>query len=493
MKAQQLKNAILQLAIQGKLVPQDPNDEPASVLLGKIQAEKDRLIAEGKIKKSKKSADKAPYTFDDLPFEIPNSWEWVRLGDIMSVLNGDRGKNYPSKDKLHDKGIPFISAINLDNGIVSDKHLKFLNERQYNLLNSGKLQFNDIVLCIRGSLGKNGIFLYSKGAIASSLVILRLYNFELLNLDYVFTYLNSPLIKDEINKYNNGTAQPNLSSKNVENFVFPLPPLSEQHRIVAKIEELLPFIDQYDQKEQLLTALNKNFPEQLKKSILQAAIQGKLTEQQDTDEPAIELVKRIQEEKLRLISEKKLKKPKGQAVVFDPDNLQCVKFPFEIPKNWVWARLEHIANITMGSSPKGESINEINNGYEFHQGKSSFGQVFINKNDKFTSEPITFAYKNSILICVRAPVGEVNITDRDICIGRGLASIEPLLISHLFLYYWLLPFKTTFIQKATGSTFLAITADVLKKQLIPLPPIAEQHRIVEKIELLLNQENRLSL
>ena len=253
-----LKKSILQEAVQGKLVPQNPDDGPASVLLERIRAEKQKLIKAGKIKKSKHESviitrDKIPYEIvdgkerciaDDVPFEIPESWCWCRLSHLYSILNGDRGKNYPSKDKLKKHGIPFISAINLDGTkVVEDDKLLCVDETQYNLLNNGKLIKDDIVVCIRGSLGKHARCQLDRGAIASSLVIMRSYCHSNVFASYLMLYLDSPLFFTEIKKYDNGTVQPNLAAKCLEEFFIPLPPLAEQKRIVEKIEELIPMIN----------------------------------------------------------------------------------------------------------------------------------------------------------------------------------------------------------------------------------------------------------
>lgn len=235
-----LKKSILQEAIQGKLVPQDPNDEPASVLLQRIRKEKEQLVKDGKLKK--KDLVTTPISDEEKPFEIPESWEWCRLEEILQFINGDRGKNYPSKDKLQLNGeIPFISAINIESGTISRNNLLFLNREQYDALGSGKLLKNDIVVCIRGSLGKACIYPYEIGAIASSLVITRRY--ITLSNKYILNYIKSPLFFEEVDKYNNGTAQPNLGARDVMKFLIPLPPLAEQHRIVSKIEDLFAQIE----------------------------------------------------------------------------------------------------------------------------------------------------------------------------------------------------------------------------------------------------------
>ena len=238
----QIKEKILQMAIQGKLVEQRPEEGSAEDLYQQIQEEKANLIKEGKLKKEKPLA---PIADDEIPFDIPDSWRWVRVADLIQVLNGDRGKNYPSKDKLKEKGIPFVSASNLDGKtVVKDSNLKCLSEEQYSLLRAGKLQKDDILVCIRGSLGKCATYPFDKGAIASSLIICRPYIQKKSEItDYVMNYLKSNLFYSEISKYDNGTAQPNLAAKDFCKFLLPLPPLAEQKRIVAKVEELLALCD----------------------------------------------------------------------------------------------------------------------------------------------------------------------------------------------------------------------------------------------------------
>ena len=250
------KSKILDLAIRGKLVPQNPNDEPASILLKRIREEKESLIKQGKIKHDKKESiiykgDDNSYLekfcsstvvdiTEEIPFDLPQGWRWCRLKEIVQIINGDRGSNYPAKNKLHDNGIPFVSASNIDDGIVShESGMKYMSQEQYSLLRAGLLQYNDIVYCIRGSLGKCGIFPYEHGAIASSLVIVRPFVKASSITDYVMIYLNSALAFSEIKKYDNGTAQPNLAAKDFENFLIPLPPLNMINMIVKKYNQLM--------------------------------------------------------------------------------------------------------------------------------------------------------------------------------------------------------------------------------------------------------------
>ncbi|MDU2545113.1 MAG: restriction endonuclease subunit S, partial [Finegoldia magna] len=235
-----MKKSLLQEAIKGKLVEQRSEEGTSEELYKLIQEEKNKLVKEGKIKKQKPLEE---IKEDEIPFDIPENWKWVRLGDVFQFINGDRGKNYPAKSKLKETGkIPFISAINLKDGTVDKKDLLYLDLIQYEKLRSGKLLKNDIVLCIRGSLGKCCIYPFEKGAIASSLVILR--NYKDINLLFLLSYLNSYLFFSETKKYDNGTAQPNLSALNAKKILLPLPPLAEQKRIVEKLDEMLPYCDE---------------------------------------------------------------------------------------------------------------------------------------------------------------------------------------------------------------------------------------------------------
>lgn len=221
-------------------------------------------------------------------------------------------------------------------------------------------------------------------------------------------------------------------------------------------------------------------PEQLKASILQYAIQGKLVEQRPEEGTAEDLYKTIQEEKQKLIKAGKIKKEKPL------DEITEDEMPFDIPDSWKWVRIGDIYALTMGQSPDGNSVSKGTDGMEFHQGKVFFGKDYIQKSDQVTSEPSKIAEPNSVLLCVRAPVGIVNITDRELCIGRGLCAVKPLAgMTEKYALYSLRCLKEEFIKKATGTTFVAITGEVVKNQLIPLPPLAEQHRIVAKIEELL--------
>jgi len=239
----QLKQTILQLAVMGKLVPQDPNDEPASELLKKIATEKEQLIKEKKIKKQKVLPE---ITKEEASFSIPKEWKWVKFGLLAEFINGDRSKNYPNRSEYVDEGIPWINTGHIEsNGhLTSNKNeMNFITNEKYESLRGGKIQKGDLVYCLRGAtFGKTAFVMpYTEGAIASSLMIIRPYIFDLNN--YIYKYLVSPFGRSQIFRFDNGSAQPNLSANSVTLYAFPLPPINEQHRIVAKVDKLMTLCD----------------------------------------------------------------------------------------------------------------------------------------------------------------------------------------------------------------------------------------------------------
>lgn len=494
MTPEQLKSSILQYAIQGKLVEQRPEEGTGEELFAQIQEEKKRLIAEKKIKKEKPLPE---ITEDEKPFDIPESWIWVRLSQIWSILNGDRGKNYPAKSTLSKTGIPFISAINLNGKtVVEDENLLCLSQIQYDKLINGKLQKNDVVVCIRGSLGKHGVYPFDQGAIASSLVILRNYFFNICDDEFLLLYLDSPLFFSEIKKYDNGTAQPNLAAKSLEQFLIPLPPLYEQKRIVAKIEELLPLVDRYAAAYEKLEQFNAKFPEDMKKSILQYAIQGKLVEQRAEEGTGEELYQQIQAEKQQLIEEKKIKKEKPLAEISEDE------IPFDIPGSWKWVRVGEIfahntgkaMNSTAKKVDKPGSVkrfittsNLYWNSFDF----SSVKEMFFS-DDELERCTVT---KGDLLMCEGgAYYGRTAIWnyDYDICFQNHVHRLRPYKAVELRFFYHLFYFyKSMNMMNAKGTAMPGLSSQTLHQMVVPLPPLSEQKRIVAKIEELLPLCERL--
>lgn len=377
-----LRDLILELAVRGKLVPQDPNDEPASELLKRIAFEKAELVKQGKIKKQKPLPE---ISEEEKPFELPEGWEWSSIQNLCLLENGDRSKNYPNKSTLTETGIPFVNAGHLLNGKIDEKEMTFIKESHFETLRSGKFLPGDILFCLRGSLGKSALVGNVSGAIASSLVIVRVY--PLVNNKYVHFYFDSPISYQFIKKYDNGTAQPNLAANDLARFLIPVPPVDEQIRILGKIDDLMSLCDQLEQQsllsldahqklvETLLTTLtdsqnaeelaenwariNQHFDtlftteasiDELKQTILQLAVMGKLVPQDPNDEPTSELLKRIEQEKAQLVKEGKIKKQKPLPPVSDEEK------PFVLPMGWEWCRLGDLAlGSEAGWSPQCES------------------------------------------------------------------------------------------------------------------------------------------
>lgn len=325
------------------------------------------------------------------------------------------------------------------------------------------LQKNDLLFNRTNSsewVGKTAIFKSDHPAIyAGYLIRVRCI---IVNPDYVNLVMNSSYHRDWCNQVKTDAVnQSNINAQKLSNLLIPIPPYLEQLRIVADVEHWFELIDTLESgKLDLQTSIK-----QAKSKILDLAIHGKLVPQNPADEPASELLKRIN--------------PKAEITC---DNGQYGK----IPEGWCNCRLCDVLEITMGQSPQGDSIN-CNEGIEFHQGKLCFSDKYLQCSNIFTTEPTKIAEVNSLLLCVRAPVGVVNITQRRICIGRGLCSLKPLYGTTLYYFYLLQTLKDNFESQSTGTTFKSISGDIVKKEIIPLPPLAEQHRIVAKIEELFSK------
>ena len=481
MNTKQLRQKILDLAIRGQLVPQDSNDEPASVLLEKIRAEKQTLIEQKKIKKDKKfsyiTCDLSPYQkytehfadgsskdiTDEIPFDIPENWAWSRLEEIgVSELGKTLNSNKDTGELT-----PYLCSINIHWKYINLEEVKktrFTKEEQKKYI----LSKNDLLVCEGGDIGRCFVWnfpipMYYQNALHR----IRFYNeINPFFLKFAIEHYKNIHILD---KYSKGVTIKHLTKIALHSICFPLPPLSEQRRIVEKIEELLVLVDDLETNKTDL----QSYIKQAKSKVLEMAIRGELVPQNPDDEPASVLLERIKKEQ-------KSSKSKGKNTAHNTHYEE--ELPFDIPENWAWCRLGEVCEIIMGQSPKSENISKKGK-LEFHQGKIFFTSKYIQSSESYTNEITKIAPKNSVLICVRAPVGEVNITNRKLCIGRGLCSIVPLQeMSEIFVYYWTKILKEKFIQKATGSTFASISIDIIRNEIIPLPPLTEQHRIVEKIE-----------
>ena len=490
MKAQDLKNSILQYAIQGKLVSQDENDEPAEVLYAKIQAEKQKLIKEGKIKKDKPLP---PITEDEIPFPIPPTWKWVRLGEIgLSRI----GLTYHPSD-ISPKGTIVLRSGNIQNNKLSFSDIVRVNiPIPENLL----VRKGDIIICARNGsktlVGKSALIGELDEAMSFG-AFMAIFRCPI--SPYVKLYLDSPLFKKTLSAVNTVTIN-QITQQNLNQAILPLPPLEEQKRIVAKIEELEPLINQYDQAEQELSTLNDKFPDQLKKSILQYAIQGKLVAQDENDEPAEVLYAKIQAEKQQLIKEGKIKKDKPLPPITEDE------IPFPIPPTWKWVRLGEIVKyIQRGKSPEYTDIKKvpvISQKCNQWNGLDMSSVKFITERSLYNYNHERYLLTNDLLLnsTGTGTVGRVgiyyaNLNPYHIAVADShVTVVRPLWGSSKYLYNF---FASPYIQLnienlCDGSTNqIELALQTVKKILIPLPPLAEQHRIVARVAILLEACDKL--
>ena len=511
MKAQDLKRSILQLAIQGKLVPQNPNDEPASELLKKIKAEKEALVKAGKIKKDKqesyiyKGADNNYYEkigseikdiTDEIPFEIPENWEWVRLGNISNINGGFAFKS----TKYVPNGVRVIRISDFDELGIKNKNIVRYSFSQELL--PYELEKNNIILAMTGgTVGKSYLVEHLDEPMYVNQRVATIKILNPLEIKYINTVILSD-ITQKIIKYSKNSTNDNISMDTIKGFLFPLPPLSEQGRIVKKIEELEPFIEEYGKTEVELTALNSNFPEQIKKSILQYAIQGKLVEQDPNDEPASVLLEKIKAEKQELIKQGKIKKDKQESYIYKgADNRHYEKIgtetkditdeiPFEIPESWEWCRLGSIVYNHGQKTPDKTfvyiDIGSIDNS---HQQLSDKETILTSKQAPSRARKI-IKKGDIIYSTVRPYLHNTCIIDRDFSLepiaSTGFAVLSVFSgIYNKFLFYYLI--SSSFdayandTENSKGVAYPAINDNRLYKALIPIPPLDEQKRIVDKI------------
>lgn len=461
MTAQDLKNSILQLAVQGKLVPQNPADEPASELLKRIHAEKVTACHAGIIKKDKKLPE---IEETELPYDTPDTWEWLRLGQLCQLLDGVKmsGVKYPYLEAKYLRGK--IEGTNIDSG-------KFVKK-------------GTMLILVDGENSGEVFFASEDGYMGSTFKVL--YIPEAVYIPYVLYFL---LLKKQLfRNRKTGAAIPHLNKELFFNLLFPVPPLAEQERIVAKIEELLPLVSEYDETEKRLSALNAEFPDKLRRSILQQAVQGKLTERDPSDEPAIELLDRIRAEKAKLIAEGKIKKERIIPVISEEDQL------FDIPDTWTWTTIaDTCTNIQYGTSEKSAPSGKVAvlRMGNLQGGKIDYSNLVYTSND-YDIERCHLEYNDLLFNRTNSKelVGKTAIYKAEIpAIYAGyLIRVTPIMIDSDYLNYvmqshffkkYCLAVKTDAIGQSN------INAEKLKRFVFPLPPLAEQKRIVARVEDLL--------
>ena len=525
MTAQQLKNSILQMAVQGKLVPQDTNDEPASVLLERIRTEKERLIKEKKIKREKnpsvifKGADNTPYEkigdevrslADEVPFEIPDSWEWVRLIDVCEYIQRGKSPKYSPIKKY-----PVVAQkCNQWSGFSIEK-AQFIEPNSLSsygperLLQDNDLMWNSTGL---GTLGRMAIYKtaanpYELAVADSHVTVIRpLKQFVL--PEYLYYYFANPSVQSVIEDQADGTTkQKELATATIKAYLTPIPPLDEQRRILAKLTEVLPVVKNYGVVYDETTAMQEAFPESLKKSILQEAVQGKLVPQDPSDEPAEALLERIRAEKQRLIKEGKIKKDKHESVIFRRDNSHYEKLDgverciddellFEIPDSWEWVRLGTVLEIARGGSPRPiqQYLTTEPDGINWIKiGDTDKGGKYIYKTkEKIRPEGVAksrMVHSGDFLLTNSMSFGRPYILKSDGCIHDGWLVLSNRFECYSvdFLYYILSsPFAYyQFCDSVSGAVVKNLNSDKVANALFPLPPLSEQKRIVQRIEELL--------
>ena len=512
MTGKQLKNSILQWAIQGKLVPQNPNDEPASVLLERIRAEKARLVKEGKIKKDKnesiifrgednsyyeKFADGKVVCIDEeIPFIVPSSWEWCRLGSVSSIYGG---KRIPAGRKLStsDTGHKYIRVSDMKNSSVLLDDIHYVTEDIFQLIKAYTISKDDLYITVAGTIG-------SVGEIPEELDNANLTEnadkivFSIIDKRFLMYALQSELVQSQIKECTTQVGQPKLAIMRIQGIIIALPPLNEQKRIVDAIENVIPSISKYEQAQIALEKLNTCLNEKFRKSVLQEAIQGKLVPQDASDEPASVLLQRIKEEKLHLVKEGKLKeKDVNDSTIFRGDDnkyyeqtgseITCIDdiIPFDLPASWCWVRHNQLFEVSGGSQPpKSHFIDHYKEGYIRLYQIRDYGSnpvpvyVPINEISKTTKKGdiLLARYGGSLGKVFWAEEGAYNV---------AMAKVIPLYKSgsifneYIFLYYCSSIYQSTIIDHSRSAQ-AGFNKDDLADMLFPLPPFAEQVRIVER-------------
>ena len=463
MDTKKLRQKILDLAIRGKLVPQDSNDEPASVLLERIKAEKERLIKEGKIKRSKKSAKTSdtPH-YENVPFEVPESWVWTTLGEVGTWQSG--GTPSRSNKTYYGGNIPWLKTGDLNDGLISDIPESITEEAVAN--SSAKINpTGSVLIAMYGAtIGKLGILTFPATTNQACCACIE---FNAIIQLYLFYFLLSQ--RNEFIAKGGGGAQPNISKEIIVNTFIPLPPLSEQQRIVMEIEKWFALIDQIEQSKVNLQTIIK----QAKSKILDLAIHGKLAPQDPNDEPAIELLKRINPN-------------------FTPcDNGHYTQLPFERPQNWCWTTLGKIGKWQSGCTPNRLNkdyyngnipwlkTGDLNDGYITHIPESITEKALNETSVKLNPT-------GSVLIAMYgATIGKIGILTFPATTNQACCACEVFNgIDKEFLFLFLLSHREEFVKMGGGGAQPNISKEKIINTYIPLPPFAEQKRIVNTVNVL---------
>ena len=475
--ARALREKILDLAMRGKLVKQDPNDEPASVLLEKIKAEKAELVKEGKIKKSKSLPE---VTDEEKPFDIPDSWEWVRLGDVVEIKGG---KRVPKGKKLSDQKsyCPYIRVADMSNNTIQIKNLKYVNKEIYDQIHNYTITADDLYFSIAGTIGKVGRVPQSLNGALLTENAAKITSYQI-NLNYLVQILKSPIVAQQHSRILSKVAQPKLSLIKLKQTFIPLPPVSEQSRIAAKIAQLFALLRKVESSTQQYAKLQTL----LKSKVLDLAMRGKLVEQDQNDEPASVLLEKVKAEKEQLIKEKKIKKSKTLPPITDEEK------PFDIPDSWEWVRLGNVLTILRGGSPRPikKYLTDDPNGINWIKiGDSTTNSRYIDHAaEKIIPEGLhktRVVHKGDFLLSNSMSFGRPYILKIDGAVHDGwlILSDYDKLLDKNYLYYLLSSnyINLQFKSLATGSTVKNLNRDRVANTIALVPPLQEQKRIAAKI------------
>ena len=528
MTGQQLKNSILQWAIQGKLVPQDPTDEPASKLLERIRTEKAQLIKEGKLKKGQptshiyrddegsyyeKVGSKDPVCINhEIPFDLPSSWEWCRLGDMVKMRIGKTPPRYNSQYWVNGL-FPWVAISDMtDYGVISSTKEEVSKQAIDEVL--GDISpAGTLLMSFKLTIGRTSILEIDAFHNEAIISIFPFVDVEFSCRNYLFYIL--PFVSNSVES-KGAIKGKTLNSSSLHSLLIPLPPLEEQKRIVARIEKLMPLVEQYDKAHSELTRLNDQLPEQLKKSILQEAIQGKLVPQDPTDEPASVLLERIRTEKAQLIKEGKMKKGQPTSHIYRDDEGSyyekvgtkdpvCInhEIPFDLPPSWEWCRLGDIITIKGGK--------RVPNGYKLLDRPTP--HIYIRVSDmkdgsisasdlKYIDDAVYETIKSytigkdDLYLTIAGTIGRVGVVPfmfDNMNLTENAVKLTNILSNKMFLFYAISSYwiQSQFNRRTNQVAQPKLAIIRINSTLIPLPPLEEQKRIVARIEELMPRIDKL--
>lgn len=482
MTAQELKNSILQLAVQGKLVEQCPEEGTAKELVLNLRNKKKELVSKGLIYKKKPS--EPFYDSDDLDnMDIPKSWEWVQLSDVSLIQEGAGIRKW----QYRDNGIQILCVTNIieDSIDLKKKRLFISNEEYQEKYKHLTLNKGDIVTsCSGGSWGKIAFFDSAEILMLNTSTLRMRFFGDLADNKYLYYVCKSPFFKRQLELQLSGM-QPNFGYAHYSRIMLPIPPLNEQKRIVSKIEEILPYIEQYDKTYTKLESFNKKFPEDMKKSVLQLAMQGKLVEQRPEEGTAEELYQQIVEEKAKLIKEGKIKKEKPLAEITDDE------IPFEIPQSWKWVKLGNIS--TYGHTKQKISPKDIEDNMwtldleDIEKGTGNIlNKIYVSER-KITGDKVVFKKGNILYSKLRPYLLKILIAPDD---GICTPELVPFDLYNIDTKYMMWVLRSPHVDFTVNSVSYGVKmprvgTDTMLNLLIPLPPLEEQKRIVARIEEIL--------